>query len=829
MNINTMVSTTNNIIEYRRTKLKLKQQLQHILFLRTCLEEELKPKFARHKFPKHLKTDLIQKIMTKDIKTEIKKHYSIINDINIQLYYTYQELTITLHFEEIEEIMVNIEQTQKEKLFREWEKKDKKLKQLREEQRMEKNRNTTSTRENLTTHKFHKRVTNMSKTPFNQNEMNLLEKGLKYSIYKTTNLRKTALELEAATRGLPKEEEIHKTLQQILMKEETKITKRKKKNNEKTEKKRKNEEKTLKTIKEKIEKNDLIFTKGDKSAGLVILDKINYIEKTEKFLNDNNFIKTLKNPTNSFHEKVKKIINNSKTTLTKYGRNVRSIIPMNPKIPRLYALPKLHKQNMPIRPIITSIDSSTYKISKFLIDIFKTNINFQPTHTIRNRSEIITELSTMSLPKDFTILSFDIVNLYTNIPTRQTLNIIKDILSHNITDLNDRNNIFNLFEISLQQNFCKFNNNIYSYEEGLPMGSPLSSLISDIFLNEMETKLIINKDNNPYFENIKFWKRYVDDILVIVNTKDNNTINKIHKYINSIHSKIQFTIEQEKNNEINYLDINIKRTQDNGFIFNTYRKPTQTDAVIPYDSYHCNAHKLAAFRSHIHRAYNSKMNTENLTTEINTIYQVAKNNNFPTYIINNIINKQQKKQKMINCTTLKNQHNEDQSIYYRAITFQGNISNKIKQSLKQYNINLNFKPNKTLERMLINNKDKINKLDDNGVYILECDTCKAAYIGETGRSLRKRIREHKHKNNSNFGNHLTFNSKHEFNEDKNSRILHHINKSYYLEIMENYEINKFLNNCPDVTCLNEQIIPTRRPLYTYLKQPYTPPRKPPEL
>ena len=87
---------------------------------------------------------------------------------------------------------------------------------------------------------------------------------------------------------------------------------------------------------------------------------------------------------------------------------------------------------------------------------------------------------------------------------------------------------------------------------------------------------------------IKYF-RYVDDIQVIYDT-NHSDVQNILKDFNTIHPKLKFTKECEKNNQINFLDITINRTHINWRI-SVYRKPTFTDTIIPYTSNHPNPHK----------------------------------------------------------------------------------------------------------------------------------------------------------------------------------------------------------------------------------------------
>jgi hypothetical protein len=90
---------------------------------------------------------------------------------------------------------------------------------------------------------------------------------------------------------------------------------------------------------------------------------------------------------------------------------------------------------------------------------------------------------------------------------------------------------------------------------------------------------------------IEGYFRYVDNILTIY--KENYTnINDILDKFKSIMSRLNFTLEQEKENRINFLDITI--IKDEKMTFNIYRKPTTTDTIIPNDSCHPISYKLAA-------------------------------------------------------------------------------------------------------------------------------------------------------------------------------------------------------------------------------------------
>jgi hypothetical protein len=128
------------------------------------------------------------------------------------------------------------------------------------------------------------------------------------------------------------------------------------------------------------------------------------------------------------------------------------------------------------------------------------------------------------------------------------------------------------------------------------MGALTSALFAEIFMQHMEHNYIVSTLTK---HNILDYDRYVDDILIIYN-EDHTDVDETLKEFNSIHPNIQYTIEKERNNQLNYLDITIDNTH-NTFKFNIYRKPTATDIIIHNDSCHPPEHKNSAVRYLINR------------------------------------------------------------------------------------------------------------------------------------------------------------------------------------------------------------------------------------
>ena len=86
----------------------------------------------------------------------------------------------------------------------------------------------------------------------------------------------------------------------------------------------------------------------------------------------------------------------------------------------------------------------------------------------------------------------------------------------------------------------------------------------------------------------KVWKRYVDDIFVIVK---NDAVTSSHNTLYASDPKISFTIELENSGQIFFLDTLVSRGNGVAVIY-VYRKPTHTDRYLDFFSHHDIKHKI---------------------------------------------------------------------------------------------------------------------------------------------------------------------------------------------------------------------------------------------
>jgi hypothetical protein len=177
----------------------------------------------------------------------------------------------------------------------------------------------------------------------------------------------------------------------------------------------------------------------------------------------------------------------------------------------------------------------------------------------------------------------------------------------------------------------ELNSNFYLQSQGLAMGA-LSSALSEIYLQHIKHNQILDL---LIKHKIISYHRYVHDILIVYNTQYTNINSTIDEF-NNIHKKVQFSIETESNNQINFLDLSIVRTCNN-LKFGIFRKPTATDTMIQSMSCHHIEHKFTGINYLINRIIMYPTAKQNIDIEEQNINHLLKINRYHYLNVKNLI------------------------------------------------------------------------------------------------------------------------------------------------------------------------------------------------
>ncbi|CAF3249837.1 unnamed protein product [Rotaria sp. Silwood2] len=331
------------------------------------------------------------------------------------------------------------------------------------------------------------------------------------------------------------------------------------------------------------EDTPIIITRPNKGRGVVLMDKQDYVNKIQSILNDSSKFSSLsEDPTlareNSLKSLLRKLHDQGQTTDQFYylARPTGS----NPG--RLYGFSKVHKQPVSLRPVLSSIGTFNYGLGKALTQMLSDLIDNK--NMIKDLSSFVKDLHALDDPlSTFKIVSFDVVNLYTNIPVDATINIILKELYEDrpVPPIIERNDLKELLTFAIKKSHFLFDGKIYDQIDGVSMGSPLAPLLAQIFFQEFEKK------NLSLFENlgILYWKRYVDDTFVLLNPKFSTE--KVCAELSKLHPSVKFTSQEEDavTHKLPFLNVLIQQQEGIGFQTRIYRKPTFTGLMTKWNSF----------------------------------------------------------------------------------------------------------------------------------------------------------------------------------------------------------------------------------------------------
>ena len=539
---------------------------------------------------------------------------------------------------------------------------------------------------------YSKWVINLSDTPLTKAQTRLLAHGPKFAIIpRHPPKEEYVASIEYACQKLNegKAEELRVEIKNILKKNhpnKSNITKEE-----------------FRAIKELKQDEERIILTADKGVALVVLNKKDYIEKAEHLLSQLTYRKIQENPTSKQKAKLIRILKKIKTEGGISKEKYKKMYPMGAGSPKFYGLPKIHKKETPLRPIVSSTGTVSYNAAKELANILKPLVGWTPHH-LKNTKDFIEQIKDVKLLPDETIISYDIKALFTSVPIQPVINIIKSKLE-NDKDLKLRtsmsiHHITSLLEYCLKGTYFVFRGQYYEQLEGAAMGSPLSPIIANLYMEEFEAKALNTAPNPP-----TLWKRFVDDTFVV--------IKKCHQeeffhHIDSIEDSIQFTAEDTKaDGTLPFLDVLIIPQPDGSITTAVYRKPTNTNQYLQWDSHHEISAKYSVISTLFHRAKEVCSTKQQLEDEQDHIKQALSACKYPKWAMNRVEKKRRVQRQSRNKNQgLRGNTNPTKRRTQITVPYIKGLGENVKNICKRYGVQVFFKGGKTIKDLLMAPKDR---------------------------------------------------------------------------------------------------------------------------
>nr|VZI27337.1 unnamed protein product [Spirometra erinaceieuropaei] len=459
------------------------------------------------------------------------------------------------------------------------------------------------------------------------------------------------------------------------------------------------EQKALRELKADTE---IVILPVDKGRSTVILDKVDYRRKALLLLNDRESYKVSDAASlKSLVAKVNRILARLKKDKVITVKDWYMAKPAETAMARFYGLPKVHKPDVPLRPLVSLRGTPTYGFASWLFRKQRSLTAGSQT-TVHSAEQFLDKIRTVTIEPNERMVSFDVVSLFTSMPQALAVETLSDLLRQNYDGGDCQPTAQNLIELMGRclKTFFTSEGTTYEQIKGSPMGSPISGLIAEAVLQKLERRLF--EEYKP-----KFWAHYVDDTFVII---DQDKINYYAEVLNSIMPDLQFTMEEEVKNKLSFLDVLVCRQPNGELATSVYRKPTNTLQILSYHSNHPPQHKRNCVRTLYRRVETHCSTPAAKLDEIKLLRELLRANGYPRAFIERSRRQPKKRNE---------EHSQPNS--WRSIPHIKEFSEVVARSLAPLEIGVAHRPDSTIRRQVMRPKDPIPKQEMSAVvYRLQC-------------------------------------------------------------------------------------------------------------
>ena len=358
-------------------------------------------------------------------------------------------------------------------------------------------------------------------------------------------------------------------------------------------------------------------------------------------------------------------------------------------------------------------------------------------HQVLNSKEFADDIKKIKLEEGECIMSYDVASLFTSIPVKSALEVVKKKLEQD-TELHQRttmstHNIMDLLEFCLCNTYFLFQGKHFEQTQWAATGSPVSPVLANIYMESSEDRALSSAVNAP-----RWWKRFVDYTFVILKKEHKE---EFLQHVNSVDPSIQFTTEEQKEDgSMPFLDMMVTPQEDGTLTTKVYRKPTHTDLYLQWDSHHNLACKFSVVNTLTHRAKAVCSTPQLLTEELNHLERALAKCKYPRWAFQKVLKDQEDKKKKKERKKLITQKR-----CHIVVPYTKGLCESYKSICNKYGVQAYFRGGNTLKNLLMFPKDKEEmRKKSNIIYWYRCGKteCNEEYIGESARTFEERFKEH---------------------------------------------------------------------------------------
>ncbi len=273
------------------------------------------------------------------------------------------------------------------------------------------------------------------------------------------------------------------------------------------------------------------------------------------------------------------------------------ILENDPVLPRMFGLPKLHKQGHPMRPVVSCVKSALAKSGNLIDNTIKPSVEAgwqflqDSTATLRYIQKREQELLKEGFTHDqMFLVSFDVASFYPSVPHETAMEAFGRACDNLEISPEQFESIEKILDFHLKNAFFSYNGNFYRQKTGLPIGSSIGGPVACLALALEEDKLLerLRVENPRRARIFEAYRRYLDDSILMFGAKDFDDAkflaDSLHSQLVSMRQGFDFTFTGATKSLV-VLDIEITITSTE-VITKNYQKPTDKRTLLNSESCH---------------------------------------------------------------------------------------------------------------------------------------------------------------------------------------------------------------------------------------------------
>lgn len=367
--------------------------------------------------------------------------------------------------------------------------------------------------------------------------------------------------------------------------------------------------------------SSLKIVQSDKNSGLVALHVLHYDEMVQKHLSNRDIYELIDSTESIIWNSMLARVKRDHFALLRFVTPLRNQFPKNSiefleqsgsNLPTFHCIPKLHKPDMPGRPIVGSPSWLTTNWS-ILLDCLLETVEVQ--YALKNSINLILDLENFHMEGSYILCSADVASLYTNMSLPRLYSVIEQRTSSAL--------YADILKFICENNFFRYGNDVYRQRDGIAMGTNCAVFCANLYLDAFDQQ---------FAPKCIFYRRYIDDIFFILDTAIENP-NRLQQDMNSFIAKISLEFSLSSSS-VNFLDLVIYKSTRRKIQFRTFQKPQNIYQYLPRSSCHNPATIRGYIRGELIRFCRTNSTLENRKLLFNLFYQRLRARSFPiSYLV----------------------------------------------------------------------------------------------------------------------------------------------------------------------------------------------------